>query len=72
MEDNQLITAKEFSDLYGKHGSWAQRLAKKAQEMGKSYPIKKGNYWFATRSQWEEILKDSGIQLRNRSKRGKK
>lgn len=64
------MTAKEFADIYGKDGSWAQRMAKKAVRQGKSYPVKRGNYWFATRSQWEAILKESGIRLRNRKKGG--
>ena len=68
-EEEREMTAKEFADIYGKDGSWAQRMAKKAVRQGKSYPVKRGNYWFATRSQWEAILKESGIRLRNRKKK---
>lgn len=66
MEEDREMTAKEFADIYGKHGSWGTRLAKKAQKMGKTYPRKRGHYWFATRSEWEEVLRESGIQLRDR------
>lgn len=42
MEEDREMTAKEFADIYGKHGSWGTRLAKKAQKMGKTYPRKRG------------------------------
>lgn len=72
LEEDREMTAKEFADLYGKHGSWGTRLAKKAQKMGKPYPRKRGYYWFATRSEWETVLKESGIQLRDRRSYRKK
>lgn len=69
--DKEEMTATEFANTYGKSGSWAQRLAKKAMQQGKPYPRKHGNYWFATLAEWETVLKESGIRMRNRKSRKK-
>lgn len=67
-EKQRVISAKEYADMKGKDKSWGSRLAKIAEEKNFPHPSKIGNYWVATYEQWEEALKKSGLQLRNRDK----
>lgn len=67
MDNNQeQITAAVFSEKMGKDPSWGTRLAKKANEIGLPTPRRIGNYWVATLEEWEDVLKKTGLQLRNR------
>jgi len=64
--NGDFLTAKQFADIKGKHGSWGARLAKQAHEAGYQHLKKMGNYWIATYEEWEQALEYVGIQLRNR------
>lgn len=65
-EKERILTAKEYSELMGKDGSWGTRIAKQANEAGYPYPKKMGNYWVATQSEWNLALNKLGLNLRNR------
>jgi len=67
-----VLTAKEYSDRKGKDGSWGARLAKQANEAGYQYPKKMGHYWVATFEEWEQTLSYLGLELRNRESYRKK
>lgn len=60
------ITAAEFSRKKKKTNGWGRYIARKAQEARLSFPRKEGNYWLATESEWEEILKILEIKPRRR------
>ncbi|WP_082231929.1 hypothetical protein [Halobacillus massiliensis] len=65
MED-ELLNGASFAKEKGKTASWGTRLAQEANKAGLSYPKKYGNYWMATREQWENILIELDWELRDR------
>ena len=67
-KEQKVISAKEYAEMKGKDKSWGSRLAKFADDNKYPHPSRVGNYWVATYEQWEELLKKSGLQLRNRDK----
>lgn len=68
-DKGQEITAKEFAEIMGKHDTWAQRIARQAHKKGLPFPRKRGNYWFATESEWREILTILDLRLRDRKRK---
>lgn len=71
-KEQKMLSAKDYAEMKGKDKSWGSRLAAKFDDgKERDYPSRVGNYWVATYEQWEDLLKQSGLILRNRDK-GKK
>lgn len=67
-----LITATEAAEIFGITDSWAYKLAKRSNDKGFQWPVKKGNYWLAPKEEWEKILSPSDLQLRKTRQHGER